>query len=503
MHRPLRTLLCTALAAALPLTASIAATSQLPDLGDPASDVLSRAQEQALGERSMAQLRAAGGVLDDPEINAYLQQLGARLAASDPATAGQPFAFFAVPDDAINAFAMPGGHIGVHLGLLLATGSESELAAVIAHEISHVSQRHIARSMAAASGSQMASAAALLAGIVAAASGQPQVAGAAIAGATAGHLQSQLNYSREHEREADRIGFALLVRAGFDPAAMPAFFRRMQQLTATQESAMPAYLRSHPLTTERIADAEDRALSARYRQVEDSTDYRMVQSLVRSYRGEPAQAVADLADRLRSATAADRPYARYGLAAARLRARDHDGALADVAALDASGFRHPMADALAGQALAQSGRLDAAVARYQVALARFPNHRQLIEDYPRALLRAGHHADAARFVARRIEAGSADAPLHLLAAEANAGLGRRLDSHYHQGEAYAAMGNLPAAIEQLTIALKSPGGDDITRQIAESRLRALRNDLHQQRGRPGEPPRAGLGYRSLPAFTSP
>ena len=86
MHRPLRTLLCTALAAALPLTASIAATSQLPDLGDPASDVLSRAQEQALGERSMAQLRAAGGVLDDPEINAYLQQLGARLAASDPAT---------------------------------------------------------------------------------------------------------------------------------------------------------------------------------------------------------------------------------------------------------------------------------------------------------------------------------------------------------------------------------------------------------------------------------
>ncbi len=503
MSHPIRSLLCTALAASLAAALPAGAIGQLPDLGDPATGTLSRQQEKALGARSMAQLRAAGGVLDDPEINAYLQQLGSRLAASDPATAGQPFEFFAVPDDSINAFAMPGGHVGVHLGLLLATGSESELAAVIAHEISHVSQRHIARGLEAASGSQMASVAALLAGIVAAASGQGQVASAAIAGATAGHLQSQLNYSREHEREADRIGFALLVRAGFDPAAMPAFFRRMQQLTATQDSTTPAYLRSHPLTTDRIADAEDRALAARYRQVEDSDDFRLVQALVRSYRGEPEQAIADLAARVRSADAARQPAARYGLAAARLRARDPAGALAGVIALDASGFRHPMIDALAGQVLMQAGQLDAAVARYREGLERFPAHRQLVEDYPRALLRAGRHAEAARFVEGRIAAGRADVPLRLLAAEANAGLGRPLHSHYHQGEAYAAMGNLPAAIEQLQIALKSRGGDDITRQIAESRLRTLRDTLRLQRGTPEEAPRAGLAYRSLPPFTRP
>ncbi|MCB1954201.1 MAG: M48 family metallopeptidase [Rhodocyclaceae bacterium] len=503
MPRPQRTLLCSLLTLALATAQPARALEQLPDLGDPAASSLSVVQERSLGERSMAQLRAAGGVLDDPEVNAYLQQLGMRLVASDPATAGQSFEFFAVPDDAINAFAMPGGHIGIHLGLLMATDNESELAAVMAHEISHVTQRHVARQLEAASGSQMASLAALLAGIVAAASGQTQVASAAIAGATAGHLQSQLNYSRDHEREADRIGFSLLVRAGFDPAAMASFFRRMQQLTAAQDSAAPEYLRSHPLTTERIADAEDRALSARYRQVPDSTDYRFVRALVRSYHGEPEQAVAQLTQRLARADDADRTALRYGLAAAQLRARDFEGALGTLAALDASGAAHPMIEALAGQVLMQAGRLDAAIDRYQRALARFPEHRQLIEDYPRALLRANRYQEATAFLSRRIEAGREDAPLHLLAAEANAGLGQRLSSHYHQGEAYAAMGNLPAAIEQLQIALRSKGGDDITRQIAESRLRTLRDDLRQQRKAPGEATRAGLGYGSLPAFTHP
>lgn len=483
---------------ALLLQTPPALAGELPDLGDSSSRTLSLQAERSLGERSMGQLRAAGAVLDDPEVNAYLQQLGQRLVSSDPAIAAMGFEFFAVPDPLINAFALPGGHIGVNTGLILAARSESELASVLAHEISHVSQRHIARQLEAQSGNSLAMLGALAAGIVAAASGNGEVANAAIAGAVAGQAQSQIDYTRAHEREADRLGFELLRRAGFDAGGMATFFERMQQLTRTSEGNTPRYLRSHPLTHERIAEAQDRARAEPYRQVAGSLDFALVQALLASYREEPGQAVTRLRARLAAAPAGEAAALRYGLAAALLRAEEPAAAWTEIETLDAAGVRHPMIDALAGQILQQGERLDQAIARYEAGLARYPGHRQLVQDYPRALLRAGRARDAAEFARQRIAGGDGDASLHLLAAEAHAGLGQRLASHYHQGEAYAAMGNLPAAVEQLEIALKSHGGDEITRQIAESRLHTLRNQVREQLRQRATDSR-GLG--ALPGFT--
>jgi len=261
--------LCASLLALLVLPATSGPSQTLPDLGDASQAVISPAQERKLGEAVMRQVHSSGGYLDDPEVEAYLNTLGQRLVLS--IIGPHPdFEFFAVNDPGINAFALPGGHIGVHTGLILLTQTESELASVLAHEISHVTQHHIARSIASQQKNDLVTMGAILLGVLAARK-SPDVAGAVMTGAQAANLQSAINYTREHEIEADRIGFQLLDRSGFDTRAMPAMFERLQRATRIYDSAStPSYLRTHPVTYERIADAVTRAEGRPYRQVPDS-----------------------------------------------------------------------------------------------------------------------------------------------------------------------------------------------------------------------------------------
>lgn len=311
----------------------------LPELGDASETVLSRQAERKIGEQSMQELRASGGYLDDPEVNAYLNQLGHRLLAADPSIDGE-FQFFAVPARDINAFALPGGFIGVNTGLILAAESESQLASVLAHEISHVTQHHMARQMAGQSGSQLTSLAAVAAAILAARLGGGEAVSGVMTTAAAAQAQSQINFTREHEQEADRIGFNLLVTAGFDPQAMAGFFTRMQQATRFMQSNTPSYLRSHPLTQQRIAEAQDRAVGTRYRQVEDSVEFHFVHALLSSYDGEPGEAVARLSAELEMSHGRNHDATRYGLAATLLRAKNYGQARKEIEALD------PMAPAI-------------------------------------------------------------------------------------------------------------------------------------------------------------
>lgn len=494
------------LAAALALSGLVQAAS-LPELGDASEAALPHARERALGEETMKSLRSAGAALDDPEIDAYLDSLGRRLLQADPSLAGQPFRFFAVDSAELNAFALPGGYVGVNTGLILATQSESELASVLAHEISHVGQHHIARQLAAQSGAQVMSLAALAAAIVAAGTGNGQAAMAAVTGATAAQAQSQINYTREHEQEADRLGFRLLVDAGFDPRAMAAFFERLQRATRLADSgATPAWLRTHPLTHERVAEAEDRAFARPYRQVTDSPEYHLARALVRSYAGTPHEAVARFAGELADGRYRDRNATRYGLAAAQLRAGDYAAAGASIAQLERDGLRHPMLEALAGQVLMQSGQLDAAQSRYDAALRRYPDYLQLLYDYPRLRLKRGDAAGAARFAEAALERHPADRALHQSAAEAWAALGNPFKSHYHQGELYALDGNPRAAEEQLELALKAVRDtatfDSPDYQLAEARLKTLRDARQAEKPAPrgGRPSQPGLAlYPHLPA----
>ena len=229
----------------------------LPDIGDPASEVLSISQEVELGKILLAQVNQRLPVSEDPELRSYLQSLGSRLI-SGGLNSDFPFYFRLVFDPRINAFAMPGGIVAINSGLLILSESESELASVVAHEISHVSQRHIARRFSRQQKLSVVNTIALLGSVLATIYGGE--AGLAAATATQGTLQSSaLAYSRAFEQEADRIGMALLINANLDPFGMPRFFERLNAHSQLNQSQVPEFLRSHPLTTSRISDSKVRA----------------------------------------------------------------------------------------------------------------------------------------------------------------------------------------------------------------------------------------------------
>ena len=457
-------------------------TPALPDLGDESQAGFSPAQERKLGEAVVREIRASGAYLDDPEVNDYLNDLGHRLLAARPDSSWD-FEFFAMADPGINAFALPGGFVAVNTGLILLTQSESELASVLAHEITHVTQHHFTRGMAAQKRSLLYTLAALAVAIAAASSKSPQggdLASAAIASAQGIAIQTQLNYTRENEYEADRIGFQRLAKAGFDTHAMPQMFQRLQKAIRFSDSNAPSYLRTHPITTERIAEAQARADSEPYRQVPDSLDFQMVRALLRSYQGTPREAVAFFDSAIAEHKYNSEVAEHYGLVAALLRAGDLKRAKTELASLEKMAPAHPMIEAIAGHVLMEAGDLDAAIARFGAALQRYPNKMQLVYDYPEALLRAKRPAEAAAFCDTQLARFPDNGPLHLLAARAYADLGKKMQEHRHQAEYYAWQGNLRAAVMQLELAAKSADGDFYQASIVETRLRALRRELADQ-----------------------
>lgn len=508
-HR-LRAGLAALLVALLPVQATALDTS-LPELGDSSASALGPLAERTIGQQVMRQLRASGSYLDDPEVNGYLESLGHRLVSGDPDASGD-FQFFAVNSPEINAFALPGGYVGVNTGLILLTENESELASVLAHETSHVTQHHIARQMEAQSTANLAMLAGMAAAILAGASGHGDAAQAAAIGSSAGAIQSQLNYTRDFEREADRIGFQRLTKAGFDPRAMASFFLRLQQATRIMDNKTPGYLRTHPLTSERIAEAQDRAFSSPYKQVPDSVDYLLVRALLRSYDGTTEDAMAILNKQIGSSRPEVRNAARYGIAATQLRAGKLADAQAQVQAMDKADFHHPMVEGLAGQILLQSGQYAAAKTRYEAALARYPDHLQLVYDYPRDLIKAREYAAAASFCERQLARRRSDWTLHEIAAEAYAGTGRQTLSHYHLGEAYALQGNTREAVQQMEIATRAQDSGEQAQTLVESRLVALRKQQRDEK-RDKDSSGSSRGYlaapptnpesRSLRSFTKP
>ncbi len=468
MH--IRHAIALALIVAFPIRAS-----ELPDLGESARTTLSEAQETRLGREIMQQIQASRDYLDDAEITEYLNALGDRLAANSPSPYRR-FEFFVVRDPTINAFALPGGYIGVHTGLISAVRNESELAAVLAHEIAHVTQNHIARMVDAQKSSGLATLAALAVAILAARANS-QVSQAAVTLAGAMNVQSQLDFSRDHEREADRVGLQTLVQAGYAPAGMVSFFERLQAEGRLVESNAPAYLRTHPLTFQRIADMQNRVADMPYRQHQDSLEFRLIRARVWAEEGDAARALQAFEARARSE--ADDVAIWYGLALAALRAGEPGRAGQAVERLDALVVHSPIVAGAAMQVEQALGQVDRAIARGKAALRRYSAHRPLVYTYTRTLLDAKQSAEALRFVEEQLLTWPEDAALHALKARAHAALGQRLEAHLAQAEAHLRQGALGAAIEQLQLAVRSGSGDFHKMSIAEARLREVRA-LQQQ-----------------------
>jgi len=467
------------LTSALPPLAPQAYAQALPELGDSSQVLLSPAQERKLGETVIRQLRAQGGYMNDPEVNDYLNELGQRLVAASK-DAKTDFEFFAVPDNQINAFALPGGYIGVNTGLILLAQNESELASVLAHEITHVTQNHMSRMFVKQQESIWMGLAAMAVAILAARAGGGQGASAAMASAQALSIQNQLNFTRENEFEADRIGFQRLAAANFDVTAMATFMTRLQNANRFMETNAPSYLRTHPVTYERVAEAQSRAQSYSYRQVTDSLDFHLVRALLRSYQGDARETVAFFDNAIAERKYNNEIAAYYGLVASLLRAKDYARAKSVLAQLQKMAPPHPMVEAMTGHVLLDSGDPVAAANVFAAALVRYPNKMQLVYDYPEALLQARRPAEAAAFAETQLKRFTGDGPLHLVAARSYAELNKQLKQHQHLGEYYAWQGNLRGAVAQFELAVMANDSDFYDASVVELRLRNLRRDLAEQ-----------------------
>lgn len=476
--RHLSRLVALLLLPALVLPAPLARADGLPELGDSAGSELTLQTEKKLGQQIMNEIRKDPSYLDDPEVEAYLNRLGGRLAAasSDP---GIGFYFFPIDDRMINAFAMFGGYIGVNTGLLLAAQSESEVAGVLAHEVSHVTQRHLARGMAASKNLSIAAMAAMAVAILAARS-NAQVASAAVASAGAGMTQGQLGFSREFEREADRIGFQTLEKAGFDVQGMSSFFTRLQQATRVYENNAPAYLRTHPLTVERISDMQNRAQEARYRQVPDSLDFHLVRAKLRANLGTPGEAVQDFQHLLAEGKAPQIGAAYYGLAVAQARQKNWTQAEKALQAARQQRLSSPMLDRLSAELKLAQGDVAGGLALYREAMQHFPQNTALLLGRCRALLDNRKSDEVLGLVTPLLQLRRSDARLYRLQAEAYAMKGKTALQHRAQAEVYALEGQTGEAIEQLELAQRLPDLNFYEQSSLDARLRELKRQRQEE-----------------------
>lgn len=470
----------------------------LPSLGDTEREYLTPRMERKLGERIMREIKRNPDYLDDAPVQEYLSRVGSSLLAAKPEARGEmqyDFFFFAVRDPVLNAFALPGGYIGVHSGLILTTQTESELASVLAHEIGHVAQRHIARMLGNNKQDSMISIASLLLGGLAA-SVSPDAGMGIMMGGQGLAAQRQLNFSRDAEREADRVGLDILNRAGYETEGMVSFFGRLQQATRAYSDAVPPYLRSHPLTTERMADIEARTRSFRYRQHADSLDFGLIQARVRVLQDYSTQGLRDASDYFERQLLQNAPSAllaaKYGLAYVALKQGDTGRAqtrLDEARAMLKQSFnksRNVVLENLAIDIQMAAHKPQQAIAEADAARNAFPFSRGIAHQYADALIVAGRADQAIGYLRDQIQLYREDQDVYELLAKAYNARGIEAQQHMALAEYYALNGSLPAALDQLSIARRSPDASFYDLSIIDGRERELRaqrlEELKQEKG---------------------
>jgi beta-barrel assembly-enhancing protease len=471
--------------AACLLTASAGASPHrdLPNIGSQADTVFTRSQAEGIGRTVLRQLREQGSVLEDPEIADYVQSLGQRIAMH--AHEGEHrFEFFVVNDDAINAFALPGGYIGINTGLITATRSESELAGVLAHEVAHVTQKHIARRIQGTGRNSILATAAVIAAIMLGASGD--VVPAAIMSAQGLAIQEQINYTRANEYEADRVGIHFLAEAGFDPMGMPSFFEVISRYSGMAGARVPEYLQTHPLSSARVAETRSRAERTEPRAVAESAAYGLIRARIqvmnaRSAKDALARFGADI-ERDNATTAT-----RYGWGLALLRAGRYAEAVPVFEQLRDEDETTVIFHSALGEALVLAERDDEGLEVLEQAVRLFPRNRPLTVRYGEALIRTGHFEEAHALLLDLFNNVRPTPPQVRLIANAADAAGETAEALYYMSEYHLLTGHLHMALEKLAAALREPDIRPWQQARFEARIAELEPFLNQRgaRKRPG------------------
>ena len=472
----------------------------LPTLGDSARADLSPVLERRLGEEIMNDIRRDRDYLDDDPILEFLNNFGMNLVLTAPGTRGETnadFFFFAVRDPMINAFALPGGFIAVHSQLLIVAQNESELASVLSHEIGHVSQRHIARMLGQQKQDALLPLAALiLAALVGKAGGGADAAMGVMMGGQGLAIQRQLNFSREAEREADRVGFQTMRAAGYDTSGMVSFFKRLQGTTRLYGEA-PAWLSSHPLTGERIADIQNRIREAPKpgRIKPDSIEFHLVRARARVLQDPSAkgreEARSAFETQLKQDNTQEQTGAMYGLSFLALKEGDLKTAQSWLE--KAKGSMKPKPGVLSAERTGSDGSAMFASLGVEIKLApgqppevlaqaeqeasqahqKFPLSRMLARQYADAMIASGKLDQAAAFLRDQVQQYREEPKLYDQLAKAYAAQGKIALQHMALAESYVLSGALPAAVDQLNMARKAKDVSFYDQAVIDARERDL------------------------------
>lgn len=451
-----------------------AAEVRLPDIGSPADAVLSKNDEARLGRSIMQQIRREGNIVEDPQVAEYVNDIGHRIAARANEQGNHKFSFFVIDDPSINAFALPGGFIGVHTGLLEATRNEDELAGVLAHEASHVTQRHIARAIHSSQRQSLLSTAlmlgVLLAGVAGAGGDVIQGGLATTQGMAA---QQQINFTRSNEYEADRVGISALAEAGFDPQGMASFFEVISRNATHPDSRLPEFLRTHPVSSARIAESRSRARAYAPRNTTDTVNYGIARARIMVSGKDTAEQAVAYFEREPYEFQSD--VERYGRATAYMRAGrfvEANRIFEELLNKDSEviAYHIGLADAqLAIEAI------DESVATFEQARELFPRNMPLILHFAEALLKLGRAEEAHEMLLDLLNNVPPTPQQVRLIARAADQAGEIAESRYYQAEYQLMIGDLVGGVTFLRRALKAPDLQEIQRIRFEARIDFIRD----------------------------
>ncbi len=455
------------------LTALPCIANDLPSLGDASSAIVSPQQEHQLGRAWLGLLRAQVSQLSDPQLKAFVESSVYRLTETSEVQ-DRRLEFVLLDSPQINAFAAPGGIVGVNGGLFLYAQTEAEYASVMTHELAHLSQRHFARGLEAQQRMQLPVMAAMLAGIVAAAAGAGDAGIAAIASTQAAAIQEQRRFSRQNEQEADRIGLVNLEKAGYNPRAMPTMFERLMR-QYRYDRLPPEFLLTHPVSESRIADTRNRAEQYPAGGTQDSLRYQLMRARVQlHYEDTPGVAAKRFRAQLEENPKLD--AARYGLALAQIKSGQHQQAGESLQPL----LQGAPDDADYNQAQIEldmaAGRLPAAQSRLKRVLGLYPASYPLRQTQIDLLMKQGRPQDAERALDALLKDRQKDPDIWYQVAEVRGLTGNTIGLHQARAEYFALVGDYDQAIEQLDFAKRRARNNFQLASRIDARQRELIDD---------------------------
>jgi len=450
----------------------------LPDMGDTSGSKVSPAQERRTGQAVVHNIRRVGGIINDPMLDDYINNLGYQLISTSGTE--QDFNFFIVNDKQLNAFALPGGFIGVNYGLIMATESENELASVVAHEIAHITQRHHARRYEMGD-KQIPVVAALIAAMILG-SNNYEVAQAAVASAAAGAVQQQINFTRSNEKEADRIGIGMLADAGYNPQAMATFFERLEKESGLYGVNTPEFLRTHPVSTARVADARNRAARLKKQASRKSNkNFLLMRARIRALANEDKQAVVhEFEKRLKTGSYRDKEAEQYGYALTLINIEKYAQAKKIITALlkkDPNRIAYLLALAQIETSINKTYQADNA---FEKALELYPENDVLTYYYAQNLIKNKQFKKAHKLLYKYVQLPGKNPEFYRFLSQAEAGMDNTSGMHESLADFYLSSGQPHEAIRQIQLAMKTKKENDFYRDSRmEAKLKSYQEEIIQ------------------------